>query len=263
MWAVIDVSGYPEEDRKSECEGNTGYKYVYAGDFLTCVAPRDGDVLPYDDTVFSSAEQAQMALAFLEARRYAGYLGATMEWNKGEAVAYDKDNNVVWFGVTDIDKAMEDESSAYSGTERIKFTQNDCGGVFKMALDEDYSPTSIDLVLQGTDQGDDCSTDNISGPDNVRYMGYNILLIGEDTGGHENNMAWAYNVSTGDLTRILTGPLDSEITGMFADVNAGGNYYIFTGIQHPDSSGEWSTADSKKGITGYISGMPALDFTTY
>jgi secreted PhoX family phosphatase len=262
MWEVQDVTSL------GDCT-DAGYKYVAAGDYVTCVAPRDGSVAGVTVSAkFEDAAQAQMALAFLEARRYAGYLGATMEWNKGEAVAYDKDNNVVWIGITDIKGSMLDDTGAgtypYSGTERIKWSvRNRCGGVFKMALDSNYSPTSIELEIQGINQVNDCHNAGISGPDNVRYIGYDTLLIGEDTSGHENNMAWAYNTKKQTLTRILTGPLKSEITGMFADVNAGGNYYIFTGIQHPDSSGGWSSAESKKGITGYISGMPALDFTTY
>ncbi len=260
---------------RATCEalggGTGGWKMIYAGDFKTCVRPKDGTNGTVS-TKFADAAEAKLALGFLETRRYAAYLGATIEWNKGEAVAYDKDRNVVWFGVTDISKSMQDRESSldlYSTTEMIKFSKNSCGGVFKMNLDANSSPTSIELVFKGTPitadaAGNTCDPNNISGPDNVRYIGYDTLLIGEDTSGHKNNMAWAYNISTKTLTRILTGPLKAEITGMFAEVNAGGNFFIFTGIQHPGDTSTYAFGtEERKGITGYIKGMPALNFTAY
>lgn len=41
--------------------------------------------------------------------------------------------------------------------------------------------------------------------DNLHYVAGN-LLIQEDTGRHENNVLWAYNVDKGTLTRILSTP---------------------------------------------------------
>jgi hypothetical protein len=39
----------------------------------------------------------------------------------------------------------------------------------------------------------ECDVNNISNPDNLVIMNDGRVLIGEDTGNHENNMIWLFN----------------------------------------------------------------------
>ena len=75
--------------------------------------------------------------------------------------------------------------------------------------------------------------DAIAGPDNVSYIGFDTLIITEDTSDHDNNFTWSYNLETGDLTRILSAPTGAENTGpyMFNDIN--GFSYLTNVSQHP------------------------------
>lgn len=262
MWDVVSASD------KTTCEANSGYRYMKSNGYTICAAPKNGIVLAREATVFTSDAEAQTAISFLEARRWAEYNGATIEWNKAEGIIYDKEHNVVWMGITDIDGAMDTDDSGYSNGDKILFNENTCGGVFKFTLDgtTNYNATNVELwFTQGNDGSakKSCSDDELASPDNLRYIGYNTLLIGEDTGAHDNNMAWALNTETKELTRILTGPTDAEITGMFGYIDAGGNTFFMTGIQHPAGGYSWDTTEAKKGIVGYIKGIPALGYTTY
>lgn len=49
--------------------------------------------------------------------------------------------------------------------------------------------------------GNKCSLDGISNPDNVHYIN-GILLIAEDSGSHVNNVLWAYDIASGELHDI-------------------------------------------------------------
>jgi hypothetical protein len=63
-------------------------------------------------------------------------------------------------------------------------------------------------------EGNQCVQDRICGPDNLRYVdSIRTLFIGEDTGRHNNNYVWAYNVDTKKLSRILSVPMAAEATG--------------------------------------------------
>ncbi|MCX8027485.1 MAG: hypothetical protein N3A62_06500, partial [Thermodesulfovibrionales bacterium] len=119
-----------------------------------------------------------------------------------------------------------------------------------------------------------CAIDTIANPDNVLYMGKNLLMIAEDSGFHYNNMLWVYNTETKKLTRIGTVPPGAEVTGAFGNINIGGKKYIAFNAQHPYGESRRNAAgqtvlpsvvsidienlkDSKyKGITGYIFGLP-------
>lgn len=47
-----------------------------------------------------------------------------------------------------------------------------------------------------------CDVDNLANPDNIHYLkGTGKLLVGEDTTtGHQNDVAWLYDVKTGERT---------------------------------------------------------------
>ena len=107
-------------------------------------------------------------------------------------------------------------------------------------------------------EGNECLVDGISMPDNITYLpGTNILAIGEDSSHHDNNMIWAFNVETGELTRILTTPLGAETTSPFwhLDANSSNTFdYITVTTQHPDGA----TDDDKQSEAGVLYGPTAL-----
>jgi secreted PhoX family phosphatase len=77
--------------------------------------------------------------------------------------------------------------------------------------------------------------DGISNPDNLTFItGKDILIIGEDTGsGHQNDAVWAYELTTGELTRIHTTPYGSETTSPYDYPNINDWAYLMGVIQHP------------------------------
>jgi uncharacterized protein len=62
------------------------------------------------------------------------------------------------------------------------------------------------------------------------------LFIGEDSGTHQNNFVWAYNVDTRKLTRILSLSAGAEATGLQVVENLNGHAYIMSNNQH---QGDW------------------------
>ena len=104
--------------------------------------------------------------------------------------------------------------------------------------------------------GNKCAVEGISNPDNVTYLdGSDILVIGEDTSKHENNMVWGLNVVDKKLTRLLTTPLDAETTSPFWHKNINGFGYMTAVSQHPmEDVSDASDADkeSSVGVIGPI-----------
>ena len=110
-----------------------------------------------------------------------------------------------------------------------------------------------------------CSVNGIANPDNLSFIeGYDTLLIGEDsTDGHQNDVVWAYNVTTRELTRIFSTPYGSETTGVYFFPNVGGHAYIKAQVQHPygESDTDKAGADTSvlQSYTGYIGPFPAMN----
>ena len=141
-------------------------------------------------------------VAFLESRKAAVKLGATGEFNKMEGINVnltlaearvegDGEQAYVYVAMSDISGTMLDDEGA------IQLTNDDarCGGVFRMPLQAGYDVARLEMVelggpYQPTDEANTCSVDGLSGPDNVAVMNDGRILIGEDTGNHENNMVW-------------------------------------------------------------------------
>lgn len=114
-----------------------------------------------------------------------------------------------------------------------------------------------------------CHLDGIANPDNITYMeGYNTLIIGEDTGsGHQNDVIWAYDIATSELTRIQTTPYGSETTSPYwypfidADGDGIGYGYLTSVIQHPYGESDEDKqleADESRAYTGYVGPFPAM-----
>lgn len=86
-------------------------------------------------------------------------------------------------------------------------------------------------------------------------MNEDVLLIGEDTNVHQNDMVWAYRMSTGELTRIGTCPLGSESTGLYWHDNINGFSYITMSTQHPYGESDQDKLPNPAALEGYVSYM--------
>ncbi len=233
----------------------------------------------------------EKAAAFLETRRYAAMLGATTEFNKEEGVTFNSDDNKLYVAMSVVKNGMKDESASLPASlNHIALTENLCGAVYELpvtsgvsdtasaAINSSYVATTMSGLVAGTkittdSDGNKCALTGISEPDNVAYLpGYGVLLIGEDTGSHVNDMVWAMDIKGGTnlLTRIFTAPAGSETTSPFWDPNIGGYGYLMMVIQHPfgesDLSGYTPTTtadnndvDEKSSVIGYIGPFPALN----
>jgi uncharacterized protein len=189
------------------------------------------------------------------------------------------------------------------GGNHIQVARNDCGAVYEMvvspnvALGSDYVVESAAPLVEGlwlkapgaslypsnspfydptftsvdsnsvSNPGiaNVCSVNGIANPDNLSFInGYDTLLIGEDTvDGHQNDMVWAYNIVTRELTRIFSAPYGSETTGVYFYPDINGYAYIKAQVQHPygESDIEKVGTDDrvKQSYTGYIGPFPAMN----
>jgi hypothetical protein len=108
-----------------------------------------------------------------------------------------------------------------------------------------------------------CSIGGIANPDNLSFIaGYDTLLIGEDTtDGHQNDVVWAFNLTTRELTRILSTPYGAETTGVYFYPNLGGHAYVKAQVQHPYGESDEDKApdaSARQGYVGYIGPLPAM-----
>jgi secreted PhoX family phosphatase len=212
----------------------------------------------------------------LETRRYAGMLGATLEFEKMEGITHDPDNNTMYLAMSRVRGGMSDTKGD------VQLPLNYCGAVYALPLDSSYVANSIAgevvgiprLIKHGAAadnpyaapfEKNECDLDGIAEPDNVTFMpGYKTLIIGEDTGvGHQNDMIWAYNVESKTMTRIQTTPYGSETTSPYFYPNINGWGYLMSVIQHPfgesDTDQLVAGSGADRGYTGYIGPFPAMD----
>lgn len=217
----------------------------------------------------------------LESRRFAAIMGATTEFRKKEGIAFDPKNGNVYLAMSRIQYGMEDftkkgkKNDKYDkgGNNHIKLPLNSCGGVYKLPVGEAHDTkgnmiesmaviTSMSGEVMGEMKkypkgsefdGNKCAIDKIAEPDNVAFINNSdILIIGEDTGAHQIDYIWAYNVKTKDITRILTSPYGSETTSPYWYPNIGGNAYMTTVIQHPFGESDKDKKDSPADIESWI-----------
>jgi len=219
--------------------------------------------------------------AFLESRKYAAYLGATMEFRKEEGATYNPDKNELYIAMSTIDKSMLDNVKNNETNNDIHLSKNKCGVVYQLKFDKNFNAKSMKSMIKGVplkpgDKYSDmygCSPQTIANPDNILYLGSNILLIGEDTPYHLNNMTWAYDTNRGTLTRIASLAVGAEVTGM-ATAESAQHSFLFMNQQHPfkqksvDANNKvvhpelykQATEEQLKGVVGYIKGFPASIF---
>jgi len=222
----------------------------------------------------------------LETRLYAAYKSATTEFNKEEGISFNGDDGILYVAMSRLEKAMLDnDAKELGGPNHIRLGNvvNKCGVVYGMdvqqvkldfagrAIDSNYVVGNMRTVIAGepTDytgtvfEGNTCSVNSIAAPDNLSYLNkYGMLVIGEDTKSHQNDMVWAYNVNTKELERIATTPYGSETTSPFWHTNINGFGYLTLVTQHPygESDGDKAVSDADlESYIGYIGPFPALD----
>jgi len=147
---------------------------------------------------WAAGEADDDRVAFLESRKAAAALGATAEWRKAEGIMINHAGMeagtapYMYFAMSEVNAGMSD------GEGDIAVEANDCGVVYQMAFDDNYSAIRMVPVVAGADYDENrapnaCSVDSISNPDNIVVLEDGRVLIGEDTGDHENNMLWLWS----------------------------------------------------------------------
>ena len=149
-------------------------------------------------TAWANGTAPDNRVAFLETLRAAEAVGATVEFNKMEGININYDgaaNGTIPFmyvAMSDVTRAMSDDEGD------IQVDENRCGIVYRFGLDADYDVLRMDPAVVGGPYDSEavtnpCSVEGIANPDNIVVLDDGRVLIGEDTGRHENNMLWLYN----------------------------------------------------------------------
>lgn len=289
----IKLGHATSEEVKALADSNT------FGDIFDNVAPNADKTCPAGYTRIRAGSTTdecltvkagkETAAAFLESRRYAALLGATVEFNKMEGIAVNDKDKKLYMAISYLDGGMKDNGLP-ANMEHLKMTKINAGATFTLPMtpgqndqngnliESDYVVTSMHLEdkLRGRDIAADAlgniadpnfiaNTDNIAFSETMR-----TLFIGEDSGTHVNNFVWAYNVDTKKLTRILTLVAGAEATGLQVVEDMNGYAYIMSNSQHHGDyiSTMNATLESEvdalgvqklnAGNFGYIGGMPAV-----
>lgn len=236
----------------------------------------------------------ETAAAFLESRRYGALLGATSEFTKMEGVTHNAEDRKLYIAMSYIEAGMIDGQNGGRPQDHIKLKGDPrdlfCGGVYESALSGSQKDTTGETIRsdwvavtmqarvlgarkplgQTVGQYDQCDTERMANPDNIKYSSeMRTLFIGEDSGLHLNNFLWAYNIDSGSLTRILSAPAGAEHTGLQVVTNLNGYTYIMSNIQHPGAAsdlrqypdaikGGLRKKIDQRGSIGYLGGLPAL-----
>ncbi|WP_297484034.1 alkaline phosphatase PhoX [Sulfurimonas sp.] len=266
-----DIFDTEDANATNECP-TAGYKAINTGSGgLECLKVKSGK---------------EKEAAFLETRRYAAYLGATTEFRKFEGITYNSDNNKLYTAISQVAKGMEDfkkygkdkDSYDKGGNNDIKLAYDKCGAVYDLSLNssiKDTSGTDIDSAYVATNMtsiiegemksypansiyaDNSCNVNSIASPDNISYkQGSNLLLIGEDTGYHQNDMIWAFDTETNKLTaRVATTPFGSETTSVMFQKPINGYEYINFVTQHPYGESDKDKVKNPDDVQSYVGYM--------
>lgn len=211
-------------------------------------------------------EKDEKLASRLETRRFAAYKGATTEFRKEEGITFNAKDSKLYLAMSEVARGMEDDSSNdKGGYNDIRLPKNSCGAVYELNVSADESMDSMyvakdiagivggmSMDYTGTEyEGNKCDVNSIASPDNVSYLAEsNVLIIGEDTSAHNNNMIWSFDLNDGSLTRILTTPLGAETTSPYWYKDINGFTYLTAVTQHP--SGREDNMESEIGYVGPI-----------
>ena len=187
------------------------------------------------------------AASRLESRRYAGLLGATTEWRKGEGLASSPSGDTVYFAVSDVSGTMLANGPEGAAPDTIRLEKNRCGAVYAggttsravdttgAPIDSAFVPWELHAAVRGLPRTDRiCDPVGISNPDNVTFLGgYDLLAIAEDTRRAPDSL-WMWDRHLDTLTRVLLAPPEAELAGI-GMVEVGGHAYVTVSLQSPGS----------------------------
>lgn len=257
-------------------------------DIFDQVSPVEGECSAGYNSINTSAGQEclkikdnmELAASRLETRRYAALKGATTEFRKEEGITFDNNSGKLFIAMSSVERGMQDNKKGndsetkydIGGNNDIKVTYNKCGAIYSLDVsltevnDTSNNPISssfvvknMNSILEGTPTtysddsiyaGNTCDVNGISNPDNVSFLeNSDVLIIGEDTSKHKNNVVWAYNIKSKELTRTFTTPLGAETTSPFWYPNLKNGFsYLGVVTQHPSTQ----SVDSGESSFGYV-----------
>lgn len=193
-----------------------------------------------------------------------------------EGITHEPETNTMYLAMSRNINEMSD------GLGDISIPYNYCGTVYALDLNKNYKAKNMYGVVSGIPRlikrgaaadspypadgpyaANECDLQGISESDNITFIsGYKTLIIGEDTGRHQNDVIWAYHVEKDELTRIQTTPYGSEITSPYFYSNINGFAYLMSVIQHPFGESDQDALnipEEARGYTGYIGPFPIMD----
>lgn len=161
------------------------------------VAGQNNYITDAEIAAWAAGDVEDNRVAFLESRKAAVAKGATAEFRKMEGVninlrgAEDGSIPYVYMTMSAIEKGMSDDQGD------IQLAENKCGVVYEMRLDDNYNVSKMVPVVAGgaydtNNEANKCDINAISNPDNVVILDNGSVVIGEDTGNHENNAMWLW-----------------------------------------------------------------------
>ncbi len=231
--------------------------------------------------------EMETAAAFLETRRFAALRGATAEFTKLEGQAFNRKDGKLYTALSKAYEGMLAGKNEARFQDDIQLTGNledlDCGLIYESDLggnrvDTEGNPIPSDwvainmkalLVGKGDGKGS-CDSNLIANPDGLEYSdSLRTLFIGEDSNKkHMADFLWAYSIDSGQLSRILVAPRDSEVSGLFLVEDLNGFAYLFSNFQRdifPETFWEKMTPGiankhvaerDLRGIVGYLGPIP-------
>ncbi len=153
----------------------TGFKSINAG-FRTGYPSNGCECLKV------KTEKEKLAAAF-EKKRYAAYLGCTLELSRWEGITYDPDSKKAYAALSSVGFGMKDGDVVYDkgGPNHLKMTANSCGCVMEMDIDADMKATKARMLVCGKASTqspipavvwfrDSCDVNSIANPDNVAVI---------------------------------------------------------------------------------------------
>ena len=193
--------------------------------------------------------------AFLETHRYAAWMGASMAFTKMEGTTVNVRDKVAYSALQNCIASMVKGHPAHGPSMGVELPHAlNAGAVMALnlrggqrdvtgkAIDSEWMPADLRTLLTGRDiasdaLGNTADPERIANPDNLKFSEQmRTLFIGEDSSQHVNNFLWAYQVDTGELSRILSVPSGGESTGLHAVDSLNGWTYIMSNFQH---AGDW------------------------
>jgi uncharacterized protein len=183
----------------SEAEIET---WIAAYDGITQTDYKEGESSYISDAevaTWAAGQAGDDRVAFLESRKAAAAKGASAEFRKMEGVnvnaaAIAAGHPFAYMAMSEVSKTMADDAGD------IQVAANKCGVVYQLALDPAFNITAMVPAVAGgpydeTAEVNACAPGNIANPDNIVVRDNGDVLIGEDSGAHENNAVWLWTAS--------------------------------------------------------------------